>query len=338
MVASLALLAIDPPSTLLADDPPGPAAVGRSHRLLVSLGDGSEGRAGEIDLYAIPAGDGGERVLIVSTEDLPGLPLSSIRRPAPASVPTPDLCDLREGRVVQAIADWIEAREMLADEWWVEGSEGIEKIRRTRLVPRTPIELRRTCAVGEAGRPLLRMRLESPVIQEGTIRTELRELDWSFERDGTGEILRAEMRHTVIRAVEAIEESVTAAIAIETLAAAPLDEAQTRALAREYELLATATRRLLPGSSADTIASAGELLASHRSEYPQGLLAAVVPPLEALLAKRSEEAAGGSPDERAQALVGKVAPDFRLDDLDGAAVELVSLRGKPVVLSFWGYT
>ncbi len=34
-------------------------------------------------------------------------------------------------------------------------------------------------------------------------------------------------------------------------------------------------------------------------------------------------------------LLGKPAPDFTLTDLDGNAISLSSLRGKPVVLNFW---
>lgn len=39
----------------------------------------------------------------------------------------------------------------------------------------------------------------------------------------------------------------------------------------------------------------------------------------------------------AERLTGKPAPDFALADLDGQTVRLSSLRGRPVVLSFWSY-
>lgn len=40
---------------------------------------------------------------------------------------------------------------------------------------------------------------------------------------------------------------------------------------------------------------------------------------------------------RTQALMGKQAPDFSLSDLGGREVSLAGLRGKPVVVAFFGY-
>lgn len=34
---------------------------------------------------------------------------------------------------------------------------------------------------------------------------------------------------------------------------------------------------------------------------------------------------------------GKMAPDFELTSLDGTTVRLSDMRGKPVLLSFWGH-
>lgn len=36
-------------------------------------------------------------------------------------------------------------------------------------------------------------------------------------------------------------------------------------------------------------------------------------------------------------LVNKPAPDFELTALDDGKVKLSALRGKPVVITFWGY-
>jgi len=45
--------------------------------------------------------------------------------------------------------------------------------------------------------------------------------------------------------------------------------------------------------------------------------------------------AGGAREQKASPLVGQVAPDFSLKDLEGAEVKLSSLRGKVVVIDFW---
>lgn len=42
-----------------------------------------------------------------------------------------------------------------------------------------------------------------------------------------------------------------------------------------------------------------------------------------------------SPTPSAPAIVGKLAPDFTLNDINGNAVRLSSLRGKPVLVNFW---
>ena len=42
-----------------------------------------------------------------------------------------------------------------------------------------------------------------------------------------------------------------------------------------------------------------------------------------------------NPEDIGSPLVGKPAPEFVLRDFDGGAVDLASLRGKPVVVNFW---
>ncbi|MEX2100236.1 MAG: TlpA disulfide reductase family protein [Acidimicrobiia bacterium] len=47
----------------------------------------------------------------------------------------------------------------------------------------------------------------------------------------------------------------------------------------------------------------------------------------------SDSESGGEPANVAR--VGKVAPDFELETLDGRTVRLSELRGKPVLVNFW---
>lgn len=60
-----------------------------------------------------------------------------------------------------------------------------------------------------------------------------------------------------------------------------------------------------------------------------GLVLAIVP---AMLGCQSSTASKGIHE-----MVGKPAPNFELMDLDGHSVSLASLRGRPVVLAFFGY-
>ncbi|WP_291430996.1 TlpA family protein disulfide reductase [Deinococcus sp.] len=66
-----------------------------------------------------------------------------------------------------------------------------------------------------------------------------------------------------------------------------------------------------------------------RRFLPPLIAAALVASLGAALLQPARNATTGGP------LIGKPAPAFTLDSLDGAEVSLTSLRGRPVVLNFW---
>lgn len=70
----------------------------------------------------------------------------------------------------------------------------------------------------------------------------------------------------------------------------------------------------------------------RRLPLPVLVAAALVPLvlITALVAMRTVRAPGGTPT-----IVGSVAPEFTLSDLDGSRVRLADLRGRPVIVNFW---
>jgi hypothetical protein len=291
----------------------------------------------ELDTFDLAAERGKRRIIIVPVGAVADLPLLSIVRDAKGR-PRPELSDPRERRLSDALLSWFEADASIPARWRSVETDGNERIRLPSLGLRTAIAVRRTCSTGEEGTSVLRLTLEEPTVQVGSLRVELLALDWRLELDEAGGFRKGELKRELIRTVGTVEQHDDTTITVEVLSDVELTVDEARAIAREFEALAPVARALLPGRPLEEITAARKSLVGHLAKGTEGRLAAAVPFLDARLAVRAEIAAGGSPDERAEKLIGKPAPEFTLTDLDGDEFTLSSLMGKPVLLSFWGYT
>ncbi len=315
------------------------ASPAESVRYRISIAQG-DAPSLEIDLttFRLPSAGGALRVVIVPDREVPGLPLLSIVIDRDGN-PRADLTDHRDRTVSDALLYWLEAEAAVPPEWRVAGAQGTEKIRLSSLRLRSRIAMHRSCTAPEGAAATLHMALEEPVLEmNGELKTELRTLDWRFELDAAGAFRGGELRRELVRSIGAVEQVDAPRIEIEVISRTALEADEARRVWLEFELLAPAARCILPGQDAKQVDAALERLERHRTEQPDGKLAAAVPRLEAGLTSRSEWLAGGTPDERAERLIGHPAPEFGLTDLDGEQLSLSSLRGKPVLLSFWGHT
>lgn len=106
-----------------------------------------------------------------------------------------------------------------------------------------------------------------------------------------------------------------------------------------YEWLEPVVRALLPGVGPQAVKAASKRFTDGKTRHRKGPLSEVITQVDDLLdEKKGLAALPQDPDARAEAMMGSMAPDFALKDLDGNEVRLSSLRGKVVLLNFWGFT
>ena len=118
-----------------------------------------------------------------------------------------------------------------------------------------------------------------------------------------------------------------------------LEEEEGKEVQRGFEFLKPVVSVLRKGMSLAAVEMAEERFNKERKDFAKGPLGEVIDDVEGMLKEIREMASQPlDPDERAKKLLGKAAPDFTLEDLDGDEVKLSDYLGKTVMLAFWGYS
>ena len=320
------------PTGLVAEDS---AAV----RYRLSIDTGSEQYSLEVQTFQVPGKRKSRRVVICPEQMLPGLPLSAISFDRKGKS-RPELFHPRQRMIVATFLDLFEADSIVGATWREPAVEGSERIWLSSLKLRDRFSVVYRCEQTTPEDPrFVYVNLEAPVRESGKITADLKSLDWRFELAEDGEILRGSLERELVLSAGAISQRKAPRVEFEVLDRETLEAPVVRDVVAEYELLAPVARALVPGQGEEAVSDARKSLEKYRKRYPEGRLLLTLPHLETRLDKIGDGLASrGDPDARADRLIGQPAPEFTLKGLDDQDFSLSSLLGKPVVLSFWGYT
>ena len=297
--------------------------------------EGGQTTTSEVQAYSLPGEDPDHR-LIFCPEPGDGFPIAAIARDA-RGTPRPELAHPRERRLADAFLTWFEVDQLIEAKWRKAGAEGAVTVPVPSLRMRRPLPI--THRAEERGTGVrVTLGIAAPIVQDGNMKVELKEMSWVADLDEDAEITRLDLSHSLVRTFGTLEQQVDATLRIELTDREKFPARDAKALGKEFELLAPAARALI-GNNPEEIEKARKGIGTYREKYPEGRLSGVVVQLESSLISYAERVAGVvDPDEAAEKLIGSEAPDFTLKDLDGEEVSLSSYRGKTVILSFWGYT
>ncbi len=326
------LLCLVVPTGLAAED-------SAAARYRLSIDTGTEQYSLEVQTFEVPGKRKSRRVVICPDTVLPGLPLSAISFDRKGKS-RPELFHPRQRMIVETFLDLFEADAIVGATWREPAVEGSERIWLSSLKLRDRFSVVYRCEQATPEDPrFVHVNLEAPVRESGKITTELKSLEWKFELAEDGEIRRGTLERELVLSAGAIAQRKAPRIEFEVLEREILEAPTVRDVVAEYELLAPVARALVPGQGEEAITAARKNLEKYRKRYPEGRLLLTLPHLETRLDAIGEGLASrGDPDARADRLIGQPAPDFTLKGLDDQDFSLSSLLGKPVVLSFWGYT
>ena len=256
-----------------------------------------------------------------------GFPLGSLRLQKRGK-PRPELFDPLSPGVTQALIAIHAAVAAEAGEGWAEGNA--VGIRRNLPVVRTDVDV-------ESGFGLKgSLNVEKLELRGGKKPLVLTALNEELLYDEKGALTEA---HWSAQLTRGGEKSPLRELHLVRGEVAILEEEEGQEVLRGFEFLKPVVSVLRKGMSLKAVELAEEMFNKDRKEYAKGPLGDVVEDVEGMLKEIREMASQPlDPDERAKKLLGKAAPEFTLEDLDGDEVKLSDYIGKTVLLAFWGYS
>ena len=292
---------------------------------------GEEESRYEITIYQVEA-PGGTRWIWRAVDEQNGtypggFPIGSLRLQKRGK-PRPELLDPLSPGVTQALIAIHSAVEAQEGEGWADGNA--VGIRRNLPVVRTDV-------AAESGFFLKgSLKVEEMEIRGGKKPLVLTALEEELRYDDNGGLTQASWTARMTRGGE---KSPGRELHLIRKEVAILEEEEGVEVQRGFEFLKPVVSVLRKGMSLKAVELAEEMFNKDRKEFEKGPLGDVVKDVDGLLDEIRELAKQPlNPDDRAKKLLGKPAPDFTLEDLDGDEVKLSDYQGKTVMLAFWGYS
>lgn len=311
----------------------------------------------KLTLYFIGDERHGQRVIYVLTRDATApvptdglytgpssLPIGSLLVNAQRNikVETQHPLDLTTNAAIRSL---VEASTTVARERLEAVSKGHDKLSVAGFSGEIPVSYE-SSSIENDSQMLYQLHLTSAphVATQGTQRLELRNLDYQLRFDAekfhllsgrwmmeTSRVPEAGRKGTLVRTTLARK----LATAARQLTRRDLLPTEVESLLQEFEILKPLTQALLPGAPV-VKAEIDAALKKYKEKHSKGFLQPALAELELALTAKIEGVRPANPDDFVKTMIGKPAPDFTLKDVRGESVTLSSLKGRVVLLNFWG--